>query len=225
MCEAISPMMALAMAGSVGGQLLSANAQEDAAARQQRAINASLEQQDQYSQKAEAKALENATQYDATDRLKNFEETRQSAGDSLAQQLAVSREETPQIAQPAGRLSKAFLTGDATAKANQLEQSIENARLMGNMRGAGDMLTNEGYQNADYASQLGLIGRNANGSANAAQVGINASGKVDSGSSLLGGLASGLGTAYLGSQLGKGMLGAGMSQSAAPVVNGSWKMV
>ena len=97
------------------------------------------------------------------------------------------------------------MTGDATAKANQLEQSIANAKLMGNMRGGSDMLTNEGYQNADYASQLGLIGRNAQGSANAAQAGINAAGQVDGTTSMLGGLASGLGTSYLGSKLGKSM--------------------
>jgi len=208
MCEPITPMMALSAAASLGGTLLSANAQSEAADRQQAAINASLEQSDNFSKQAEGKALENATQYDATDRLKKFDETKAAAGDSLAQQLTASREAAPASSQPSGRLSQAFLTGDATAKANQLEQSIANAKLMGNMRGAGDMLTSEGYQNADYASQLGLIGRNAQGSANAAQAGINAAGQVDGTSSMLGGLASGLGTSYLGSQLGKGMLGA-----------------
>ena len=205
MCEPISPMMALSAAASLGGTLLSANAQSEAADRQQAAINASLEQSDNYSKQAESKALENATQYDATDRLKKFDETKTAAGESLAQQLTQSRESAPQAAQASGRLSQAFLTGDATAKANQLEQSIANAKLMGNMRGGSDMLTNEGYQNADYASQLGLIGRNAQGSANAAQAGINAAGQVDGTTSMLGGLASGLGTSYLGSKLGKSM--------------------
>ena len=205
MCEPITPMMALAAAGSIGGTLLSANAQSEAADRQQAAINASLEQSDNYSKQAEGKALENAAQYNAADRLKKFEETKTAAGDSLAQQLTQSREAAPQSAQASGRMSQAFLTGDATAKADQLEQSISNAKLMGNMRGGSDMLTEEGYQNADYASQLGLIGRNAQGSANAAQAGINAAGQVDSGQSMLGGLASSLGTAYLGSKLGKSM--------------------
>jgi len=208
MCEPITPMMALAMAGSVGGSLLSANAQSDAADRQQAAINASLEQSDNFSRQAEGKAMENANQYEAKNRLTNLDESKAQAGESLAQQLTQSREAAPQAAQASGRLSQAFLTGDATAKANQLEKSIADAKLMGNMRGSGDMLTNEGYQNADYASQLGLIGRNAQGSANAAQAGINAAGQVDGTSSMLGGLASSLGTSYLGSQLGKGMLGA-----------------
>ena len=205
MCEPITPMMALSAAASLGGTLLSANAQSEAADRQQAAINASLEQSDNYSKQAESKALENATQYDATDRLKKFEEIKTQAGDSLAQQLTQSRDAAPQASQASGRMSQAFLTGDATAKADQLEQSIANAKLMGNMRGGSDMLTNEGYQNADYASQIGLIGRNAQGSANASHAGINAAGQVDSGQSMLGGLASSLGTSYLGSKLGKSM--------------------
>ena len=63
----------------------------EAADRQQAAINASLEQSDNYSKQAESKALENATQYDATDRLKKFDETKAAAGESLAQQLTKSR--------------------------------------------------------------------------------------------------------------------------------------
>jgi len=202
MCDA---MTALAAVASIAGQQMSASAQEDAADRQQAAINASLEQQDQYSRQAESKALENADQYDAKNRLVKYEEAQTKAGDSLAQQLVQSREAAPTTSQPAGRLSQAFLTGDASAKADQLEKSIGMARLMGKMRGSSDMLTDEGYQNADYASQLGIIGRNAQGSARAAQPGINAAGQVDSGASLVGGLLSGVGGSALSSSLGQNM--------------------
>lgn len=202
MCDAMSAVAAIA---SVVGQQMSSSAQEDAADRQQAAINASLEQQDQYSKQAESKALENADQYDAKNRLVKFEEAQTKAGDSLAQQLVQSREAAPATSQPAGRLSQAFLTGDASAKADQLDKSIGMARLMGKMRGANDMLTDEGYQNADYASQLGIIGRNANGSARAAQPGINAAGQVDSGASLAGGLLSSVGGSVLSSSLGQNM--------------------
>ncbi len=75
--------------------------------QQQAAINASLEQQDQYSKQAESKALENADQYDAKNRLVKFEEAQTKAGDSLAQQLVQSREAAPATSQPAGRLSQA----------------------------------------------------------------------------------------------------------------------
>lgn len=199
-----NPMIAAAAIAAVGAKV-SADAQNDAADKQQAAVNASLEQQDQYSQKAEQKALENADQYQAGDRLEKFEEARAAAGDSLAKSLTASREAAPVTTQASGRMSQEFLTGDASAKADQFEKSIKNAQLMGRMRGAGDMLTSEGYMNADYASQLGMIGRNAQGSAAAAQPGIIGAGKVNSGQVALGSGLSAIGTSYLGSALGSGM--------------------
>ena len=71
-----------------------AEAQNDAADRQQAALNASLEQQDKWNQKAEAKALENADEYKMEDRTQRFEEALKEAGDSLAQSLVKSREES-----------------------------------------------------------------------------------------------------------------------------------
>lgn len=217
MCNPAAIPYVISAAVAVAGAKMQADAQNDAADRQQRAINDSLEQQDQYSQKAEAKALENAGEYEAKTRLARFDEARTAAGNSLAQQLTESRESAPQMSQPAGRMSQEFLTGDAKAKADQFEKSIEMAQLMGKVRGANDMLTNEGYTNADYASQLGIIGRNAQGAGQAAQAGISSAGKVDSGQMMLGGLAQSLGTSYLGSGLGKGMLSA---STGADVGNG-----
>lgn len=63
------------------------------------------------------------------------------------------------------------------------------------MKGTGNMLGDEALTNADYASELNTIGRNAKGDWSAAQPGIAAAGKVDSGAMALGGLAQGLGTA------------------------------
>jgi hypothetical protein len=67
------------------------------------------------------------------------------------------------------------------------------------------MLMEEGFRNADYASQLSQIGRNAQGTYQAAQPGIAAAGQVNSGKMLGGGLISGVGMAGLSSSLGKGM--------------------
>ena len=65
-----------ALVAAVGAQQ-QAQAQSEAADRQQRALNDALEQQDQWSQKAESKALENADQYQVEDRTKRLEEARQ----------------------------------------------------------------------------------------------------------------------------------------------------
>jgi len=190
MCEAAT---AISVAMSVGGMLMQQQAQEDAANRQQAAINASLEQQDAFSRQAEARALDNAGEYRPENRVQRFEEARQQAGEGLAQSLVKSREAAPTVSTPAGRLSEDFSTTQAKSTANQLEQAIKNARLMGNMRGASDMLTNEGITNADYASQLGAIASKAAGSARAAQPGIVMAGKPDGFQSGLGGLMSAVG--------------------------------
>lgn len=184
------------------GAKTQADAQNEAADRQQSALNAALEQSDQWNQKAEQKALENADEYKSVDRQQRFEEARQAAGDSLAQSLVKSREEVSSPTVASGKLSDAFTADRAGKMADQFQESIDLARLMGNMNGTNKMLGDEALTNANYASELGTIGRNAKGSWDSAQPGIAAAGKVDSGSMAIGGLAQGLGTAYLGSGLG-----------------------
>ena len=198
------------------GNYLQSSAQNDAMDKQQRAINASLEQQDQYSKQAENTAMENAQNYDPTKRTQEFETARDDAAQSLTNKLLESREAAPQVSSTAGRMSQTFLTGENEAKQSQLDKSISMAQLMGRMRGASDLLTDEGYRNADYASRLSTIGRNAAGSYNAAQPGIISAGKVNNGSMLAGGILSGVGGAGLSSGLGEAF------NSAAGAVNPNW---
>ena len=194
---------AVAAAAAAGGSYMSADAANDAADKQAQAMNDAMEQQDAFNRLAEGKALENADQYDMTDRTQRFEETRAAAGESLAQSLIKSREESGAPEQESGRLSESFTADRSSKLADQFQASVDNARLMGKMRGTQDMLGNEAIMNADYASQLQTIGRNANGSFNAAQPGILQAGRVNAGKAALGAGISSLGTAYLGGQLGK----------------------
>lgn len=203
---------------SAYGANTQAEAQNDAADRQQQAINAQLEQQDQWSRVAENKAMDNAQEYDMTKRTDRLEQAKVDAGNSLADSLVASRAEIGTPDQAAGKLSEAFTADKASKQADQLQSSVDMAKLMGRMRGTQDMLGNEAITNADYASQLNTIGRNAQGSYNAAQPGIIAAGKVDGTQMGLGGLLQGAGTAYLGSGLGKGfslMKGAGSTSMMA----------
>lgn len=202
MCDGWS---AAAAAAALVGSKMQSDAQNDAIDRQQKAVNAALEQQDKYSRQAEGKALENAQNYDMGKRLQVFDEAREEAGQSLAQQLTQTREAAPKATQATGRMSQDFLTGSAKAAADQFEKSINMAQLMGKMRGASDMVTQEGYRNADYASQLGTIGRNAKGAAMAAEPGIEMAGKVNGGKVALGSGLSHIGTSYLSSSLGKAL--------------------
>lgn len=195
-----------ALAGA--GTKMQMDAQNSAAKRQQQAIDAALRQQDEYSRQAEQTAMKNADEYRPEARMERFEEARQKAGDSLAGQLVKAREQAPvNVAGGGGRLSQTFDAARATAQADQFQRSVDLARMMGKMRGASDMLMEEGFRNADYASQLSQIGRNAQGAYQAAQPGIAAAGQVNSGKMLGGGLISGVGMAGLSSSLGKEMAG------------------
>lgn len=179
-----------------------AEAQNDAAERQQQAINAQLEQQDKFSRIAEGKAMDNAQEYDMTKRTDRLEDAKTQAGESLAQSLVKSREDVGTPTQASGKLSDAFTADRASRMADQFQESVDMAKLMGRMRGVNDMLGNEAVTNADYASQLNTIGRNAKGSYDAAQPGIIAAGKVDGGQMAMGSLLQSAGTSYLGSGLG-----------------------
>lgn len=209
MCEVFSESaLLIAALAAAGGSYMSAEASNAAAQRQADALNTALEKQDGFNRKAEAKAIDNAEQYDMTDRTKRFEDTRQAAGDSLVQSLIKSREESGAPSQASGRLSESFSSDRTSKLADQFQQSVDMARLMGKMRGTQDMLGNEAIMNADYASQLNTIGRNARGSYDAAQPGIISAGKVNSGQVAAGSLLSSLGTAGLGSAFGSaGSLG------------------
>ena len=214
MCDFASIAMA---AFSAAGSFMQQQAQEEAADRQQDAINAQLEQQDNYNRQAEQKGLENADEYKIEDRTKRFEEARQDAGESLAQNLIKSREEAPASTVASGRLSAAFDADRATKQASQLQDSLNMARLMGNMNGTRQMLGDEAITNANYASDLNTIGRNARGSYSAAQPGIQAAGQVDGGSMALGGLMQGVGSA-----IGSGALSGAFNQASSTMTPGSW---
>lgn len=201
---------ALYAALAAGGSYMQSEAANDAAERQQDAMNAALAQQEGYDRQAEAKALENAQEYAPEKRTERFNEARESAGESLAQSLVKSREEAGPTEQATGRLSEAFTADRAGKMADQFQQSVDMARLMGKMRGVQDMLGNEAITNADYASQLGTIGRNARGSYNAAQPGIVAAGKVNSGQMALGSALSSIGTSGMTSGLGSAFGSAGV---------------
>lgn len=210
MCEPVDIALAVAAIAAAGyGAKTQSDAANDAADRQAAAMNAAMEQQDQWSRKAETKAMDNAQEYDMTDRTQRLEDTQQAAGDSLVQSLIQSREESGSPDQASGKLSESFTADRASKIADQFQQSVDNARLMGKMNGVGQMLGNEGIMNADYASQMNTIGRNAGGSWNAAQPGIATAGKVDANKVALGSMLQAAGTSYLGSSLGSAFGGTG----------------
>ena len=208
-----------AAAAAAGGAYMQADAANDAADRQAAALNAAMEQQDQWNKKAEQKALDNAQEYDMEKRTNRLAEAMQDAGDSLTQSLVTSREQIGLPDQASGKISDEFTADRSSKLADQFQKSVDMARLMGRMRGVQDMLGNEAVNNADYASQLGIISRNAQGDEAASKPGIIKAGKVNAGKATAGALMQSLGTSYLGSGLGSGF--SSSSGAGANVGNGA----
>lgn len=224
MCEPSSwtyAAYAAAAAMAAYGANEQAKAQNEAADRQAAALNAAMEQQDQWSKKSEQKAMDNAQEYDMGKRTQRLEDTQQAATDTLTNSLVKSREEigAPDVAE--GKLSDAFTADRAQKMSDQFQKSVDMARLMGKMRGVQDMLGNEAITNADYASQLNTIGRNAKGDYSAAQPGIAQAGKVNAGQMTMGALAQSLGTSYLMSGALSGLGGGAGAGAGADVGNGA----
>lgn len=200
MCDPVSAGLMLA------GTALQMNAQRQARNRQEDAIRRAVEEQDAYSRQAEGMALENAQEYRPEARTERFEDARTEAGNSLAAGLVAARDSMPTPSSGGGRISKAFTTAQAKSQADQLQESLDMARAMGRVRGAQDMLTEEGLTDADTAARLRVVGRNATGSARAAQPGIAAAGQPDlfqmaAGQVMYGAGAGGLGTRGFGQTL------------------------
>lgn len=221
MCGWEEALLAAAVVAAGAGAKVQSDASNDAVDRQAAALNAAMEQQDVWARKAEGKALDNAQEYDMTDRTQRLDESKQAAGDSLVQSLIKSREETGSPEQASGKVSESFTADRASKLADQFQTSVDNARLMGNMNGVQNMLGNEGIMNADYASQLRTIGRNAGGSWNAAQPGIATAGKVDANKVALGSMLQAAGTSYLGGQLGSAFGGGDITSSQAASAYGT----
>lgn len=216
----IAAYVAAAAAAAYGANQ-QAEAANEAADRQAAAMNAAMEQQDQWNRKAEGKALDNAQEYDTEKRTNRLEEAMQDAGDSLSKSLVTSREQIGLPDQASGKISDEFTADRSSKLADQFQKSVDMARLMGRMRGVQDMLGNEAVNNADYASQLGIIGRNAQGDYNAAQPGIALAGKVDAGKATTGALLQSLGTSYLGRAGGIGGSAVGAGATAYGTRKGS----
>lgn len=80
MCDGYSWLYyAAAAAAAAGGSYMQSEAANEAADRQAAALNAAMEQQDNWAKKAETKALENAQEYDMTDRTERFDAAREQA--------------------------------------------------------------------------------------------------------------------------------------------------
>jgi hypothetical protein len=184
----MDPITILGILGSIGGAAMQYKAQQDAAAKQAEETRQSIARQAQFQQQAEQQALGQAREF-TTD-------TRQGKQQQIEQQLTADYikpvEDAQQIAAAAGTtqgdVSKDFTTAKAVSDLNLMKNARTLAGLMAKTTAAGRLRGNEAISMADTAAGIDRLGNFSRGQAGADQIGIEAAGRPDAGTMLLGGL-------------------------------------
>lgn len=160
----------------LGGAFLSAKAQQDAAARQQRLARESQQRALQAQNQATDVAMRQVQQFDPT--------VRKTAQDEIAQDLT-QRFEGAATAPPitaqgvqVGQTINGGTTDYLAAKAREMAKAAESNRnlaaLLGRIGSAGQLRRNEGVAFGDAAGEIGRIGQGADNMSQIDQIGINA---------------------------------------------------
>lgn len=160
----------------LGGAFLSAKAQQDAAARQQRMARESQQRALQAQNQATDVAMRQVQQFDPT--------VRKTAQDEIAQDLT-QRFEGAATAPPitaqgvqVGQTINGGTTDYLAAKAREMAKATESNRnlaaLLGRIGSAGQLRRNEGVAFGDAAGEIGRIGQGADNMGQIDQIGINA---------------------------------------------------
>ncbi len=174
MCEPALLMMA-------AGTAMQYMSQQQAARRAQRALGMVEDRNDQFNRQIIDITENNARQYDPAARSAATERATDAAVVSLTEYLNRARDAGMGEVAPAsqGRVSEAFDTERARRAAAQADSAVRLAQLMGRVRGPMDLRAEEGMNNADAASRIGLIGQEQLALARAGMTDVAAAGRPD----------------------------------------------
>jgi len=160
----------------LAGAFVSAKAQQDAAAKQQRMARESQQRSLQAQNQATDVAMKQVQEFDPTVRKTNQDEITQD----LTQRYQTAATAAPITAQgvqvgqtiPGGTTDYLAAKGRETAKAAESNRNL--AALLGRIGSAGQLRRNEGVAFGDTAGQIGRIGTGADNMSQIDQIGINA---------------------------------------------------
>ena len=160
---------------AVIGAALSAKAQSDAAAKQQRMAVESRQRALQAQNQATDVAMKQMQEFDPTVRKAQQDEIQTQLTDQY-QTAAASKPITAQGVQvgqtiPGGTTDYLAAKGRETAKAAESNRNL--AALLGRIGSAGQLRRNEGVAFGDTAGQIGRIGTGADNNSQIDQIGIN----------------------------------------------------
>ncbi len=159
----------------LGGAFLSAKANQDAAAKQQRMAVDSSRRALQAQNQATDVAMQRVQDYEPGTRKAAQDEiqtqlTNQFQGAAAAAPIAAQGVQVGQTI-PGGSADYLAAKGRETAKAAESNRQL--AALFGRIGSAGQLRRNEGVAFGDTASEIGRIGTGANNVAQIDQIGIN----------------------------------------------------
>lgn len=197
MCDPVSAAVVIGGLG-VGTKYF---AQEDAASNRKKAVGRAQDWQDKASRKTLDTSMTNAQQYDPTARAQANTQAQDTATHSLQGYLEAAKQPSEAVK---GAVSSVFSTGRAERTLADANRATTLARLFGKMRGATDLRSIEGLNNADAATRVAGMARNKANMAGAQSVDIQEAGTPDPTLMLLGSLMSGYGMAAAGGAAGAG---------------------
>lgn len=205
----MDPFSIAALVAAVVGAGVQYKAQTDAAERQQREIAASLLRQDEYSRKAEKKALDTAQTYAPDKRMVEQDQLAAQIEQSLIQPVAESQAIRNQQTTTQGDVSQDYTAAKARSELETMKQAEGLARLLGKTSSANRLRLNEGVRLMDAGMDVDRLGNFARGQYGADQIAIQQAGNPNAGQMFLGSVLQGLGSAGMayGGSMGKASSG------------------
>lgn len=191
----MDPFSIAALLAAVVGAGVQYKAQSDAAERQQREIAASLLKQDEYSRKAEKKALDTAQTYSPGKRMAEQDQLATEIEQSLIQPVAESQAIRNQQTTTQGDVSQDYTAAKARSELETMKQAEGLARLLGKTSSANRLRLNEGVRLMDAGMDVDRLGNFARGQYGADQIAIQQAGNPNAGQMFLGSVLQGLGSA------------------------------
>ncbi|HCP79688.1 MAG: hypothetical protein CML16_17485 [Pusillimonas sp.] len=212
----MDPFTIAGLVAAIGGAFIQNQAQQDAAARQQRAIQESLMRQQNLQRQAEQAAMKKATEFNPDDRLDKQNVIEQQLTTEMLEPVKQNMAERVEAPSVQGDVSDDYSTARASSMAQQAKTAEALARIFGRIGSASQLRQNEAIGIGDTANEIGMLKNFSRGQHAADQVGIQSAGIPDGGSMLAGSVLQGVGTV--------GMMGGfdGLSNSAKAAGSNVW---
>lgn len=205
----------------VAGAYMQNKAQQDAAGRQQRQIQAELQRQQQFQQQAEKAALDRVQDFAPEERQQRQQQLEQQVTDQLMQPVQQNQQAMQDQSAVQGNVSSDYTAAKAQSQKDQLDTAAELARIMGKITGANRLRQDEALNMLSTGQQIDQLKNFSRGSQAVNQLETQEAGVPNGGLSLAGSLAQTLGSVGLMSGLGSaGSLGAGSSTTSTALGTG-----